>query len=256
MNRATKLLDRAMIALAVVFGVGSVGLLVAADSVTFIRLKFSETAVLSWDAALSFAFFLQHSGMVRRPVRARLARVIAPRYQGAVYAIASGIVLTLVAVYWQRSHTLLLVLRGPALWIARACSLLAVAIFAWGAHALRSFDPLGLGPIRAHLRGRPQRPSPFVVQGPYRWVRHPLYSCILVLFWSNPVMTADRLLLDVLWTAWICVGAVLEEADLLADFGDAYRDYRRKVPMLIPWRGPAALHSLQADLGSVDGGSR
>jgi hypothetical protein len=62
--------------------------------------------------------------------------------------------------------------------------------------------------------------------------------------------------LDVLWTAWICVGAVLEEADLLADFGDAYRDYRRKVPMLIPWRGPAALHSLQADLGSVDGGSR
>ena len=112
MNRATKLLDHTMIVLAVTFGVGSVGLLAATDSLTFIRLNFSEAGVLFWDTALSFAFFLQHSGMVRRPFRARLATVIAPRYQGAVYAIASGIVLTLVVVLWQRSQTHLLVLHG------------------------------------------------------------------------------------------------------------------------------------------------
>jgi protein-S-isoprenylcysteine O-methyltransferase Ste14 len=242
MNRATKLLDHTMIVLAVTFGVGWLGLLAATDSLTFIRLNFSEAGVLFWDAVLSFAFFLQHSGMVRRPFRARLATVIAPRYQGAVYAIASGIVLTLVVVLWQRSQTHLLVLHGSLLWIARACSFLAVMIFAWSARALRSFDPLGLGPIRAHLGGRPERPSSFVVRGPYRWVRHPLYSCVIVLIWSNPAPTADRLLFNVLWTAWIWVGAVLEETDLVIDLGDSYRDYRRKVPMLIPWRGPVALH--------------
>jgi protein-S-isoprenylcysteine O-methyltransferase Ste14 len=214
-----------------------------ADSLTLIRLNFSEAGVLFWDTALSFAFFLQHSGMVRKPFRARLAGIIAPRHQGAIYAVASGIVLTLVVVLWQRSQASLLILHGSLLWMARACSFLAIMIFIWSARALRSFDPLGLGPIRAHLGGRPERPPSFVVRGPYRWVRHPLYSCVIVLIWSNPTLTADRLLFNVLWTAWICVGAVLEEMDLVSDFGDSYRDYREKVPMLIPWRGPVALHT-------------
>ena len=240
------MLDHTMIVLAVVFGVGSIGLLAVAGSLTFMRLKFSETTVLFWDAALSFAFFVQHSGMVRKAFRARLATVIPLRYQGAVYAIASGVVLTPAVVLWQRSQTQLLVLHGSLLWVARACSFLAVVIFVWSIRALRSFDPLGIGPIRDHLRGRPERRSSFVILGSYRWVRHPLYSCILVLIWSNPALTADRLLFNLLWTGWIWVGAVLEEADLVTDFGDAYRDYRRRVPMLIPWRGPVALHSLQA----------
>ena len=72
-------------------------------------------------------------------------------------------------------------------------------------------------------------------------MRHPLYFAILVLIWSNPDVTADRLLFNILWSAWICVGARLEEADLARDFGDAYEGYRRKVPILIPWRGPVRL---------------
>jgi methanethiol S-methyltransferase len=245
-SRATKLLDHTMIVVAVVLGVGSIGLLAAAGTRTFIRLNFSDSAVLLWDAGVSFAFFLQHSGMVRRSFRARLAAVVAPRYQGAVYAIASGAVLTLVVVLWQRSQTQLLVLHGALLWTARTCSFLAVVVLVWSARAVRSIDLLGLGPIRAHLHGRPERAPSFVIRGPYRWVRHPLYFCVLVLIWSNPSLTADRLLFNVLWTAWIWIGTALEEADLVADFGDAYREYRRKVPMLIPWRGPMALHSLQA----------
>ncbi len=67
-------------------------------------------------------------------------------------------------------------------------------------------------------------------------VRHPLYFCVIVLLWTTPVLTADRLLLNVLWTAWIMLGTVLEERDLTVDFGDLYREYRRRVPMLIPWR--------------------
>ncbi len=57
------------------------------------------------------------------------------------------------------------------------------------------------------------------------------------MLWSCPDLTADRLLFNVLWTVWICVRAVLEEADLVADFGEKYIDYQSKVPMWIPWRG-------------------
>jgi protein-S-isoprenylcysteine O-methyltransferase Ste14 len=78
-----------------------------------------------------------------------------------------------------------------------------------------------------------------VVQGAYRWVRHPLYLVVLLMIWSYPVLTVDRLLFNLLWTIWIVVGAVLEERDLVADFGDDYREYQRKVPMLVPTRIPS-----------------
>ena len=125
-------------------------------------------------------------------------------------------------------------------WSRRALSVLAVAVFVWSAVALKGFDPLGLGPIRAHLRGRTSRPPRFAARGPYRWVRHPLYACVIVLIWSAPDLTADRLLFDVLWTIWICAGTVWEERDLVAEFGETYEQYRRRVPMLFPWRGFAA----------------
>ncbi len=239
MARSTKLLDISMMALSAFLGVGSIVLLAAMESIRVVQMGWPDSAVLVWDAALSFAFFIQHSGMVRRPFRARLARSVPTRYQGAVYSIASGVVLTLVVVLWQRSEIHLLVLRGLPFLILRALSASAVAVFFWSAYALRGFDLLGLGPIRAHLRGRSYRPATFVVRGPYRWVRHPLYSCVIVLIWSSPDLTADRLLLNVLWTAWICAGAQWEERDLVAEFGETYREYRQRVPMLVPWRGPA-----------------
>jgi protein-S-isoprenylcysteine O-methyltransferase Ste14 len=37
-------------------------------------------------------------------------------------------------------------------------------------------------------------------------------------------------------TAYIVVGIFLEERDLVDIFGDDYRHYRERVPMLVPWR--------------------
>ena len=65
-------------------------------------------------------------------------------------------------------------------------------------------------------------------------------SLFLVLLWACPDVTADRLLLNGLFTGWIVVGSRLEERDLVREFGDAYRDYQRKVPMLLPWPGRRA----------------
>ncbi len=246
MTRRARLLDHALIVLAVVTGAGSVYLLIAHGSGDFRQFGWPESTVLAWDTFLCALFFAQHSGMVRRPFRARLAAWVDPHYHGAIYAIASGIALALVVLLWQRSGTSLVVLRGIPRLIAAACSLLAALVFVLSASALGTFDPLGIGPIRAHLQEAEPRPVPFVVRGPYRWVRHPLYACILVMFWAGPDVTADRLLFNVLWTGWILAGTVLEERDLVREFGEVYRRYQKAVPMLIPWRGAAA----RADLGS------
>jgi len=234
--------------LSLLFGVGSVVMFARMQSVHYVLMGWPDSYALPWDALLSLAFFVQHSGMVRRPIRARLAASVPVRYQGALYSIASGIVLTLVVVLWQPAETRVWVLQGVSRWIARAGSMLAVTAFVSSALTLRwSFDPLGVGPIRAHLRGRVDRPGDFVVRGPYLWVRHPLYACIVVLFWTRPEVTADGLLMSLMWTIWIWVGAILEERDLVAEFGEAYRAYQRQVPMLIPRRGRVKLAAAQVD---------
>ncbi|MFW6284408.1 MAG: methyltransferase family protein, partial [Desulfosalsimonas sp.] len=73
-------------------------------------------------------------------------------------------------------------------------------------------------------------------RGPYKFVRHPLYFFSLLMIWSCPDITADRLVFNVLWSGWIVTGAWLEEKDLVRDLGRQYRDYQKSVPMLIPWK--------------------
>ena len=239
MTKTDRLRARVIMAAALASGIASVILFVAAPvgSLRAARLPWSEPALLAWDAGLSLLFFLQHSGMIREGFRARLVRVIPPRYFRAVYAIVSGIALAAVVVFWQPSAHHLLVIGGPARQVVQAAAILAIAGFLWGALALRRVDLFGLAPIQAWLRATEVAKPDFVVSGPYRWVRHPFYLCAILLIWSCPDLTSDRLLFNVLWTLWICLGAKLEEADLLREFDAAYRDYRRQVPMLIPWRG-------------------
>lgn len=61
---------------------------------------------------------------------------------------------------------------------------------------------------------------------------------MLVLIWSSPHVTTDRLLFSITWTLWVILGTCLEERDLVAESGETYRQYQKTVPMLIPWRGP------------------
>ena len=99
---------------------------------------------------------------------------------------------------------------------------------------LQSSELFGVASIKAQLSGKPVRPPEFIVRGPYLWVRHPLYFFVIVMIWSCPDLAVDRLLFNVLWTMWIYLGTFLEERDLLADFGEAYREYQSRVPRLIP----------------------
>ncbi|MBA4367915.1 MAG: hypothetical protein C0403_09790 [Desulfobacterium sp.] len=88
--------------------------------------------------------------------------------------------------------------------------------------------------ILNHVRDIKPAPRNFVVRGPYRWVRHPLYFCSLLMIWSCPYTSMDRLLFNMLFTIWIVIGMRMEERDLLDVFGKAYQEYREKVPILIP----------------------
>lgn len=206
--------------------------------IRFIHMELSSVGALGLDGALCLAFILQHSGMVRKSFQRRLEAILPGHYQGALYAISSGAMLLMLLLFWQPSHFTLVSAHGPLRWLLRGCYFAGILGFVWGVCALGSFDGFGIGPLKAAMGRKTPKETPFVIRGPYRWVRHPLYAFTLVLLWSYPDLTADRLLLNVMWTVWIFIGAHLEERDLVRTFGESYRVYQRQVPMLLPLRIP------------------
>ncbi len=199
-----------------------------------ISIAHSDAARLAIDAALCLAFFLQHSGMIRRSAKQRLAMRIRSTYHPALYSIVSGAFLLPLVLAWQPTTTFLFRLPGPARWLSAGVVLLAVTGFAWGVRALREFDPFGTLRLKAARHGTGAPSSVFVARGPYRFVRHPLYLFTLLLIWSTPRFSTDQLLFNLLWTVWIIVGTKLEERDLVVEFGATYRQYQASVPMLLP----------------------
>ena len=75
-----------------------------------------------------------------------------------------------------------------------------------------------------------------VVRGPFRLVRHPVYSGDLAL-WLGATLGTLNVLLLVLWPLYL-VGlsaeASAEEELLAAKFGQAYRDYMARVARFVP----------------------
>jgi protein-S-isoprenylcysteine O-methyltransferase Ste14 len=230
-----------MMALAILIGGGSLllfGAFLIIGPPTLFCFDVSGSEALIWDGLLSILFFVQHSGMMRSSFRAWLASIIPRHYHPSIYAIASGVTLTAVVFFWMPTQMVIYQLEGLWRFLSRSVSVSAIAGFWWGVRSLEDFDTFRLAPIKTHLSGRQLRPPNFVLRGPYLWVRHPLYFFVLVLIWSTPDMNSDRLLFNMLWTLWIVFGAVLEEKDLVVEFGETYRDYQKNVPMLFPCRFP------------------
>ena len=78
-----------------------------------------------------------------------------------------------------------------------------------------------------------------VESGPYRWVRHPLYSTGLLLLLALSLMAANWFML-----AWTGIAACffrlvvtpIEEQRLIDAFGDRYRAYQARTGRLLPRR--------------------
>jgi protein-S-isoprenylcysteine O-methyltransferase Ste14 len=214
------------------------GVFLYAGSFEPVPLGLATGTALALDAALCLVFFAQHSGMVRRSFRERMLAALPAPYRAALYAIASGAVLLVFLLLWQRSDIVIYSAQEPARGALRGIFAAALIGLLWSVHALKHLDALGVQTMLRHLAGKEARALPLAIRGPYRWVRHPLYSLMLVLIWACPDVTLDRLLFAVLWSAWIAAGTLLEERDLVAEFGADYRAYQRAVPMLVPWHAP------------------
>jgi protein-S-isoprenylcysteine O-methyltransferase Ste14 len=75
-----------------------------------------------------------------------------------------------------------------------------------------------------------------VVTGPYRWIRNPIYSGILLAAVGTAVaVNIGLLVVTAVIGAYFVYSAVVEQRLMAAHFPATYPDYRRSTKMLIPY---------------------
>ena len=82
--------------------------------------------------------------------------------------------------------------------------------------------------------------SKLITHGPFNFVRHPLYSTLLITIPPLMIIWFSDLLFLIPWVLLVILShyvVSLEERGLIEIFGEHYKKYRRFVPALLPYKG-------------------
>jgi protein-S-isoprenylcysteine O-methyltransferase Ste14 len=192
------------------------------------------TAVLV-DLALLGLFAVQHSGMARRGFKHVLTRFVSPVIERSTYVLCSSLVLIALFYHWQPIHTVIWQVDNVAVAFAiQIVSMVGWLLVLYSTFLISHFELFGLKQVVMNFVGRAVPEMSFRTPFLYRFVRHPLYLGFIIAFWATPMMTAGNLLFAGMATAYIFIGILLEERDLVATFGEQYRQYKARVAMLLP----------------------
>jgi len=126
--------------------------------------------------------------------------------------------------FWTRSP-------GPWRIVTSVVLFAAASVLSWtSTHALGRQWRLDAGLNADHV---------LVRSGPYRVVRHPIYTSMLCMLFGTGLVLATPLKLLLPSLLLLALGTEIrvrvEEKLLAAQFGDEFRDYRRRVPAYIPF---------------------
>jgi protein-S-isoprenylcysteine O-methyltransferase Ste14 len=80
----------------------------------------------------------------------------------------------------------------------------------------------------------PQGSNGLITDGPYRLVRHPLYTLGLIFIWATPILTTSVLALNLSLSLYIYLGSTFEERRLIEQFGTDYQEYAARIPRIFP----------------------
>jgi protein-S-isoprenylcysteine O-methyltransferase Ste14 len=207
--------------------------------ITFGEIVEGKTApgAIAFDIILFSAFALHHSIFARDAVRAFVRRIVFAPLERSVYVWVASLMLIGVCYAWRPIAGVVWQIPAPLNWALVPVQLGALWLTL---RATAVIDGLELAGLRQVLTPKTQIPHPksqmdFKTDGPYGWVRHPIYLGWILLVFGVGTMTMTRLVFAVVSSVYILIAIPFEERTLRGHSGGRYEDYMRRVPWkLIP----------------------
>jgi len=217
------------------YAVGFIGNIFVPKSIDSVAtLPFGEALLIN--IALLGVFALQHSVMARKGFKKWWTKFVPVQIERSTYVMFTNLALILMFWQWQPMGGVIWNVQDPTI------RMILYGIFAFGwlmvlvsTFLINHFDLFGLRQVWLQLIGKKYTNLGFVTPGPYKLIRHPLYFGFLLAFWATPTMTVAHLLFAIATTGYILIAIQLEEKDLGSIHGRDYAEYKKKVPMLLPF---------------------
>lgn len=219
---------------AFLYAIGFVGNVVVPKSID-VGNESAAAAAVAVDVVLLALFAVQHSVMARPAFKRIWTKVVPAALERSTYVLASSLVLILMFWQWRPIPAPVWQVHSPAgqmvLWAIFCAGWLLVLASTF---MVDHFDLFGLRQVWLNFRGIAYTHPPFTTNWLYRYVRHPIMLGFVIAFWATPAMSLGHLLFAVATTGYVLIAIQLEEHDLAGLLGESYREYRHRVPMLLP----------------------
>ena len=199
----------------------------------------SSTAVAAMVNLILVALFgVPHSVMARPGFKKALTKFVPESVERSTYVMVSNALFILMM--WQWRPMTDIVWQAEAAWAVNllwGVMFVGFGILVYATFLIDHFELFGLKQVLRNLTGKAAASPGFQVSSLYRIVRHPLYVGWLMGIWGGPTMTTGHLVLSLCLTIYILVAIRYEERDLINFHGDTYKNYKERVPGLIPRPG-------------------
>lgn len=194
----------------------------------------------AWDLLLLAQFPLLHSFLLTRKGGKQLGKLAPDKLGGALSTTTFAIVAStqMLALYGLWSPL------GPLWWQSQGTLRIIISIVYLASWLFlgKAMADAGLGIQTGFLgwssvyRGRKPNYGSMPTGGLFRFCRQPVYLAFALTTWTVPTWSADQLLIALWFTSYCLLGPLLKERRYARRYGQAFSDYKEKVPYIIPHR--------------------